>query len=685
MIKRLYILVLVALSLIGYNSSVYAQKTLVVATDGSGDFKSIQAAINSLPDSASSQRIIFIKKGVYKEKLFIEKNFITLKGEEVAATTITYSEARDIFRCTNNDDWGVATINMKGSDIVMENLTVLNTYGFDAKGDSIIACPADSITGKKTVKRNGHQMALRSFNTTRLIVRNCVFRAFGGDTVSPWNVDAGMFYFSNCTMEGGVDFYCPRGWALAENCKFICHSKEAAIWHDGSKNKSSKTVLINCSFSGDDGFKLGRYHRDAQFYLINCTFPSNMADSDIYQRAANPPNVIQWGKRVFYNNCHRIGGDYAWFKNNFPDSLGVNDINVPWVYDYKWNPKPDGRNTFEPRNLDDTDRIADNMLLYQRENGGWPKHFQELNVDYTKDLAAEQKDELQKGYEAGLDATIDNDATTKEIRYLVKVYNRTGNSKYLRAAQHGIDYLLKAQYANGGWPQFYPDSSSYRNEITYNDNAMVNALNILQDVVDGANGFNAIDAEYISLCKPAVERGISCILKTQIKQKGVLTVWCAQYNARTLQPAKARTFELASLSGAESVGIVRFLMRVKTPSREIIESVTDAVNWFKKTKIAGYKFVEIKAPKEQTGRDKILVPDSTSTIWARFYGLDDNQPFFCGRDGVRKKTLAEIENERRAGYQWYGTWPENLVNKEYPKWLKALQLSSAKEKMAKNK
>jgi pectinesterase len=156
----------------------------------------------------------------------------------------------------------------------LENLTITNSFGFDNinnKEGIHIDCPGDSANHFKTVRRDGHQMALRSFGTTRLIVRNCILRAYGGDTVSPWNTDNGMFYFKDCVMEGGVDFYCPRGWAYAENCEFIAHGNVAAIWHDGSKYKDSKTVLVNCRFRGDDGFKLGRYHRDAQFYLINCS------------------------------------------------------------------------------------------------------------------------------------------------------------------------------------------------------------------------------------------------------------------------------------------------------------------------------------------------------------------------------------------------------------------------------
>ncbi len=318
-------------------TTLFAQKEIIVSQDGTGNFKSIQAAINSLSFDAKAQRVIFIKKGIYNEKIFIDRDFITLKGEDPANTKISISQSRDMFRCDNKDDWGVATINLKGNDINLENLTFINSYGLDVKDEITIACPNDSARSK-LIRPGSHQMALRSFLTTRLIVKNCIFRAYGGDTVSPWNTDNGMFYFKDCIMEGGVDFYCPRGWALAENCTFICHNKEAAIWHDGSKNENSKTVLLNCKFTGDDGFKLGRYHRDAQFYLLNCSFPENMADADIYQREASPPNVIQWGKRVYYYNCHRESGDYAWHKNNLPAGFGISDFNVPWVYDHKWDP-----------------------------------------------------------------------------------------------------------------------------------------------------------------------------------------------------------------------------------------------------------------------------------------------------------------------------------------------------------
>jgi pectinesterase len=313
---------------------------VVVDINGKGDFASIQAAINSLPDSSSTPRTVYIKNGTYREKIFITKHNIIFQGEDRQKTIITQSIARDEWRCQHKDDWGVATLNIDGNDITLQNLTVSNTFGFDLKKkDTIINCKTDSGTFKKTISKDGHQMALRTMRANRLRALNCTFKAFGGDTVSPWNVDAGMFYFKNCIMEGGVDFYCPRGWAYAEDCKFIAHTGPASIWHDGSKNPDSKTVLKNCSFEGFDGFNLGRYHKDAQFYLLNCTFANNMADKDIY--LVPTTTVIQWGRRVYYYNCHRKGGDYTWHKDNLNTAAGnikPSDITVNWTFKGKWHP-----------------------------------------------------------------------------------------------------------------------------------------------------------------------------------------------------------------------------------------------------------------------------------------------------------------------------------------------------------
>ncbi|MCX6206630.1 MAG: pectate lyase [Bacteroidetes bacterium] len=661
-----------------------AEKPILVDINGHGDFTSIQDAINSLPEKATKHRIIFIKNGIYHEKLFIKKDFVTLIGENKEKTQIRYSLARDIWRCENKEDWGVATLNLDGSDIVLENLTISNDFGFELKEDIHIDCPGDSLNPFKTVRKTGHQMAIRSFNTTRFIARNCIFKAYGGDTVSPWNKENGQFYFLNCEMEGGVDFYCPRGWAYAENCVFNAHGNVAAIWHDGSAVKESKTVLKNCVFKGEDGFKLGRYHRDAQFYLIDCQFPNNMADTPIYLNPSKPQNIIQWGHRVYFSNCHRVGGDYKWFADNLKEAEGspsASTINSDWVFSGSWHPEKivfesifvsnsQIQNAATGKKENKTiDSIAERMLVYQRAIGGWPKAVNEVKVDYHYSMTDVEM-RITKADSLHNDATIDNEATSREIKYLVKAFKQTRNINYLKAAEKGINYCLKAQNAKGGWPQYYPDASLYRAQITYNDNAMVNVLNILQDIIENKNGFELVAPIYIEASKVAIEKGITCILKTQIVVNGKLTAWCTQYNPVTLVPEMARKFELISISGNESVAIVRFLMRFQKPTDQVKIAISAAIDWFNAVKVVGFKYVDIDAPALPKGKDRVLLPDSNSVVWARFYEIGTNRPMFSGRDSIKKYSVTEIEQERRIGYGWYGTWPLELLEKDYPNWVK---------------
>lgn len=314
-------------------------KQITVAQTGKADFRTIQQAINSIPVRNTEQVDILIADGIYNEKLLIQKSHIRFIGASKSKTIIQQSIARDIWRCSNPSDWGVATINVDScTDLSFENLTVSNLYGWENPKSSMVPCANDS-TGQKQVNANGHQMAFRSLYATRLRFINCHFRAFGGDTMSPWNVAEGQFYFKDCIMEGGVDLFCPRGWSYAENCVFIAHNGTASIWHDGSGNKDAKTVLVGCRFEGYDGFKLGRFHRDAQFFLINCKFAPNMADVDIYQVPTN--NEVRWSKRVYYSGCVGMGKQYSWSKDNLSlaePSVTAEAINPSWVFGKSWNP-----------------------------------------------------------------------------------------------------------------------------------------------------------------------------------------------------------------------------------------------------------------------------------------------------------------------------------------------------------
>lgn len=157
-------------------------------------------------------------------------------------------------------------------------------------------------------------------------------------------------------------------------------------------------------------------------------------------------------------------------------------------------------------------------------------------------------------------STIDNNATTTEIQYLARLYQATQKEKYKEGVLKGIQYLLKAQYDNGGWPQFYPRPTGYYVQITYNDNAMVRVMQQLREIYEKQSPYTFIPDETCQQARKAFDKGIECILRTQVRQNGELTVWCAQHDRITLEPCKARAYELPSLSGQESDNIVLLLM-----------------------------------------------------------------------------------------------------------------------------
>ena len=254
--------------------------------------------------------------------------------------------------------------------------------------------------------------------------------------------------------------------------------------------------------------------------------------------------------------------------------------------------------------------VADSVIQYQSRQGGWPKSTDLARPPHTPD------DIPPPG--RGRANSLDNEATTLPMAFLARVAHATGEAKYRDSFLRGVDYLLAAQYPNGGWPQFWPLRDGYYSRITYNDGAMIRAMIILRDVAGGQRPYDFVDTPRREKVADAVARGIDCILKTQIKQDGKRTAWCAQHDEKTLEPAWARSYEPPSLSGAESVGIVRFLMSIEEPTPEIVAAIDGAVAWFRSVTMKGVRLESIR--RDDGRRERWLVPDPDAPpLWARFY------------------------------------------------------------------
>lgn len=312
---------------------------------------------------------------------------------------------------------------------------------------------------------------------------------------------------------------------------------------------------------------------------------------------------------------------------------------------------------------DEAKRIAEQVILYQRVTGGWPK-----NTDFAKQLTDAEREQVLKDKNNTFDSTTDNNATTVEMNFLARMYDANGNEEYKEAVVRGIEYLLSGQYENGGWPQFWPTMRDYQIHITYNDGAMINTMRLLEKVFKGVAPYkNVADAELKKRSEKAFDKGVECILKTQIVYKGELTVWCQQHDRETLLPAPARAFELPSFCSSESAGIVGLLMDIEKPSNKVKKSVHAAMKWFDKYKLTG---LELKRTfSEKTGPNVELLenPSADHPLWARYYDLEFCEPFVCDRDGVPRKHLWQIGSERRNGYGWYQDRVSELYDK-YSKW-----------------
>ena len=324
--------------------------------------------------------------------------------------------------------------------------------------------------------------------------------------------------------------------------------------------------------------------------------------------------------------------------------LSSADANVPSRYakqSLEWFKSEEGR------------RTADNVLTWQTPHGGWPK---------VRDTASKPFD----GKREDLHATFDNGATIDELRFLARAFRATNETRYQQAFLKGLTHILEAQYPNGGWPQYYPLGKGYHRHITYNDNVMSRILGLLRDISETSD-YEFLKTEHRPKVEAAVTKGIDCILQTQIRQDGKLTAWCAQHDEKTLQPAWARSYEPPSISGGESVRVVRFLMSIEKPTPEIVNAIEGAVAWFRTVAIHGIRLDEFTNAEGKNDKRVVKDPDA-GPLWARFYEIGTNRPIFLDRDSVVRYAFSEIGQERRTGYAYYGNWAATLLKDEYPRW-----------------
>jgi pectinesterase len=298
---------------------------ITVAADGSGDFRTVQEALNSIPRDNKQRMIVLIKDGVYRGQVRVASPFVTLRGQSRKGTRLEFG----------NGAAAVLTIN--ASDVVVENLSVINTVG----------------------EIGPHEVAVSGRNCDRTVLIDCDVLSQGADTIALWQGDVGRYYHARLYVTGAADFICPRGWCyMTDSVVYEVKSGSAGMWHDGSKNSDQKFVMRNCKFDGVDGWRLARHHHDAAIFFLDCAFSKNVSDVKPYRviyplssgaateadkaRNANLDKTNIWGDRVYFHNAQKDGGSFPWMRNNLERAAGSprpEQITARWTFAGTWDPE----------------------------------------------------------------------------------------------------------------------------------------------------------------------------------------------------------------------------------------------------------------------------------------------------------------------------------------------------------
>lgn len=241
---------------LGASASHGDHPVIVVAPDGSGHFKTVQSAIDSVPDENKEPRVIVIKRGTYKERLVIDesKTFITLRGEDKDATVLTFNRYFGMDhperpgKKVETDD--VESVLIHADNFTAENITFENTAG------DVGQAPAVRTKGDKQV------------------FRNCRFLGWQ-DTLY---LDGERTYFKDCYVEGRVDFVCGDATAVFENC----HVRSKKGGYVTAARTEPETpfgfVFVKCKLTGWGGKSyLGRpWQKGAATAFIGCELGNHL-------------------------------------------------------------------------------------------------------------------------------------------------------------------------------------------------------------------------------------------------------------------------------------------------------------------------------------------------------------------------------------------------------------------------
>ena len=347
-----------------------------------------------------------------------------------------------------------------------------------------------------------------------------------------------------------------------------------------------------------------------------------------------------------------------------PQAVGSSQYNMPVDKPAKWYKSAEAR------------RVADTIVSFQTPAGGWSKNQNRggparlPGQRYANDAETMVQDPAN--FDAPYDrfwtfvGTLDNDATTTEMRFLQRMSTALpgeAGAPYRESFVRGVQYLLAAQYPNGGWPQIWPLEGGFHDGITFNDNAVAKAAMLLQEVSEN-RGYRFVPQYLRQRAAGAVTKAVDVILAAQVRRDGKLLGWPQQVDPLTLEPISARNYEPRSIASGETTDLLIFLMNQPSPSPEIRAAVEGGVAWLNAVAVRDHAWEKVG----EEGR-KLFPRKGEGPLWSRNYDLVTGKPIFGDKDRSIHDDVNEISIGRRNGYNWWVSVPTQALS-AYAKWKK---------------
>ncbi|KAL6613404.1 pectin lyase-like protein, partial [Neocallimastix sp. 'constans'] len=243
-------------SILAFLQNQLPEDAIIVASDGSGDFDTVQSAVDYLPSKSDSERVIFIKNGIYKEQVTIKKNYITFIGEDRDNVIITFD--------LNNNKTG------SSSECATVKALSNNFKAFDITFENTAPFPMDNSQAPAFYSRGQQHY-----------IENCRFLSYQDTLLA----DYGTQYFKNCYIRGVTDFIWGRGRSVFENCHmhivYVPKKKKAYITANGNSDENfleSGFLITQSKVTIEDNVKfyLGRLWRKNCYVIFDRTeFPGD--------------------------------------------------------------------------------------------------------------------------------------------------------------------------------------------------------------------------------------------------------------------------------------------------------------------------------------------------------------------------------------------------------------------------